>query len=272
MAHQLVGYAIFLPLVGFVVNGLFGRKLRNETLIGALGSGTVGIAFLLACAMFMQMLGSPIDERSHIVTLFPWISAGALTVGFSYQVDQLSIVMMLIVTGVGFLIHVYAIGYMHGDPGFWRFFAYLNLFIFAMLNLIMADNFLLLFLGWEGVGLCSYLLIGFWYDRKFEKGTTGDAAKKAFIVNRIGDFGFLIGMFLIFVTFGTLNFRSVFAQASAFSGVRLIACWAYAAPRWNCPRSVYSSDRLVSGVSDRGARFTAHDHRLRLSRQFGSVT
>ncbi len=122
--------------------------------------------------------------------------------------------MMLIVTGVGFLIHVYSIGYMHGDRGFWRFFAYLNLFIFAMLNLIMADNFLLMFLGWEGVGLCSYLLIGFWYDRKFEKGTTGDAAKKAFIVNRIGDFGFLIGMFLIFTTFGTLNFTGVFAQAA----------------------------------------------------------
>ena len=122
--------------------------------------------------------------------------------------------MMLIVTGVGFLIHVYSIGYMHGDPGFWRFFAYLNLFIFAMLNLILADNFLLMFLGWEGVGLCSYLLIGFWYDRKFEKGTTGDAAKKAFVVNRIGDFGFLIGMFLIVQTFGTLNFQGVFAQAA----------------------------------------------------------
>jgi NADH-quinone oxidoreductase subunit L len=225
MAHHLVGYAIFLPLVGFVVNGLFGRKLRNEALIGAIGSGTVGIAFLLACAMFAQMLGSPIDERARIVTLFPWISAGALSAGFSYQIDQLSIVMMLIVTGVGFLIHVYAIGYMHGDPGFWRFFAYLNLFIFAMLNLIMADNFLLLFLGWEGVGLCSYLLIGFWYDRKFEKGTTGDAAKKAFIVNRIGDFGFLIGMFLVFVTFGTLDFRSVFAQASTFPVGTPVILW-----------------------------------------------
>lgn len=135
---------------------------------------------------------------------------GGLDTAFAYQVDQLSILMTLVVTGVGFLIHVYSIGYMHGDPGYWRYFSYLNLFIFAMLNLVLADNFLLLFLGWEGVGLCSYLLIGFWYTKKF----TGDAAKKAFIVNRIGDFGFLIGLFLIFITFGTLKFEPVFLQAS----------------------------------------------------------
>jgi NADH-quinone oxidoreductase subunit L len=114
---------------------------------------------------------------------------------------------------------------MHGDPGFWRFFSYLNLFIFAMLNLIMADNFLLLFLGWEGVGLCSYLLIGFWYQRGFEKGTTGDAAKKAFIVNRVGDFGFLVGMFLIFQTFGSLDFRTVFPQAAAFPAGTALLTW-----------------------------------------------
>ena len=125
--------------------------------------------------------------------------------------------MTLIVTGVGSLIHIYSIGYMHGDRGFWRFFAYLNLFIFAMLMLVLADNFLLMFVGWEGVGLCSYLLIGFWYEKNFEKGTTGDAAKKAFIVNRIGDFGFLLGMFLIFTTFGSLNFETVFSAASVFS-------------------------------------------------------
>ena len=143
----------------------------------------------------------------------------------AYQIDQLSTVMMLVVTGVGFLIHVYAIGYMHGDPGFWRFFAYLNLFIFAMLNLVMADNFLLLFLGWEGVGLCSYLLIGFWYDRKFERGTTGDAAKKAFIVNRIGDFGFLIGIFLIVGTFGSVRFDEVFTQAAALEVGTPVVLW-----------------------------------------------
>ena len=115
---------------------------------------------------------------------------------------------------------------MHGDKSFWRFFAYMNLFIFAMMNLILADNFVLLFLGWEGVGLCSYLLIGFWYDRKFEKSTTSDAAKKAFIVNRIGDFGFLLGMFLIYMTFGSLNFNEVFSRAVSFN-VSTATFWIY---------------------------------------------
>ncbi len=225
MAYQLIPLAVFLPLGGFLVNGLFGRKLKSEALIGIIGSAAVGISFIIACVTFVQMLGSEPENRTHMVHFFQWISAGSLDVSFAYQVDQLSILMMLIVTGVGFLIHVYSIGYMHGDPGFWRFFAYLNLFIFAMLNLIMADNFLLLFLGWEGVGLCSYLLIGFWYDRKFEKGTTGDAAKKAFIVNRIGDFGFLIGMFLIFTTFSTLNFQSVFAQAAIYPVGTALMFW-----------------------------------------------
>src|SRR5690606_25461612 len=156
-----------------------------------------------------ENLSLPPDQRLTIVTLFTWLDVAGLNINFAYQVDQLSLVMALVVTGVGFVIHVYSIGYMHGDPGFWRFFTYLNLFIFAMMNLILADNFVLLFLGWEGVGLCSYLLIGFWYDRKFEKSTTGDAAKKAFVVNRIGDFGFLLGMFLIFLTFGSLNFTEV---------------------------------------------------------------
>jgi len=225
MAHQLIGYAVFLPLLGFLVNGLVGRKLRSEKLVGIVGSATVGIGFVIACMILFEMMGSGVEERVHIVHLFSWISAGSLDISFAYQVDQLSVLMMLIVTGVGFLIHVYSIGYMHGDPGFWRFFAYMNLFIFAMLNLVLADNFLLLFLGWEGVGLCSYLLIGFWYDRKFEKGTTGDAAKKAFIVNRIGDFGFLVGMFLIFVTFGTLNFEGVFAQAGTMSVGSPVIFW-----------------------------------------------
>jgi NADH-quinone oxidoreductase subunit L len=225
MPYQLVTYAIVLPLAGFLVNGLLGSRLKSEKLIGAIGSATVGIGFVIAAVIFFQMLGSPAEERRHFVTLLPWISTGSLSVNIAYQVDQLSVVMLLIVTGVGFLIHVYSIGYMHGDPGFARFFAYLNLFIFAMLNLVMADNFLLLFLGWEGVGLCSYLLIGFWYDRKFEKGTTSDAAKKAFIVNRIGDFGFLIGMFLIFETFGTLSFSSVFALASIYSVGTPVVFW-----------------------------------------------
>jgi NADH-quinone oxidoreductase subunit L len=225
MPYQLVGLAVFLPLLGFVINGLVGRKLKSEMLVGIIGSGTVGVSFALACWMFFAMLGTPVEERSHTVEMFKWIAAGSFSASVAYQIDQLSILMMLIVTGVGFLIHVYSIGYMHGDKGFWRFFAYLNLFIFAMLNLIMADNFLLLFLGWEGVGLCSYLLIGFWYERKFDKGTTGDAAKKAFIVNRIGDFGFLVGMFLIFEMFGTLTFNDVFAQASTLSVGNTTVMW-----------------------------------------------
>ncbi len=211
---NLIYLTILLPLAGFLINGIFGSKIKNEKVIGIIGSGVIGLSFLVAAGAFIETLGLPVEERQHIVELFTWMKVGGLNVGFSYQVDQLSLVMALIVTGVGFIIHVYSIGYMHGDRGFWRFFAYMNLFIFAMMNLIMADNFVLLFLGWEGVGLCSYLLIGFWYDKKFEKSTTSDAAKKAFIVNRIGDFGFLLGMFLIYLTFGSLNFNEVFTRAN----------------------------------------------------------
>lgn len=206
--------AVILPLLGFLINGLWGYKIKNERTIGWIGSGVVGIAFIISLISFFEVSGLPVNERKIIVPLFQWIAVEGLDLSFSYLVDPLSLVMALVVTGVGFLIHVYSIGYMHGDKGFWRFFSYLNLFIFMMMNLILADNFVLMFLGWEGVGLCSYLLIGFWYDRKFEKSTTADAAKKAFIVNRIGDFGFLLGMFLIYKTFGSLNFDEVFNLAS----------------------------------------------------------
>ena len=215
--YSLAPYIVLLPLLGFLINGLFGRKIKNESVVGGIGTLAVASSFVIALLIFFEMLGMPAEERKHIVTVFQWINAGTFSVNVAYQVDQLSILMTLIITGVGSLIHLYSIGYMHGDAGFWRFFTYLNLFIFAMLNLVLADNFLLMFLGWEGVGLCSYLLIGFWYDRNFEKGTTGDAAKKAFIVNRIGDFGFLLAMFLIFNTFGSLTYETVFAQASGFS-------------------------------------------------------
>jgi NADH-quinone oxidoreductase subunit L len=211
---NLIYLTILLPLAGFIINGIFGAKIKNEKVIGIIGSGTIGLSFLITVGAFLETLKLPVEERQHIVNLFTWLKAGGLDVSCAYQVDQLSLIMALIVTGVGFIIHVYSIGYMHGDKGFWRFFAYLNLFIFAMMNLVLGDNFVLLFLGWEGVGLCSYLLIGFWYDRKFEKSTTSDAAKKAFIVNRIGDFGFLIGMFLIYLTFGSLNYNEVFAKAN----------------------------------------------------------
>ena len=225
MYHPLVGYIVYLPLIGFLINGLLGRKLNSERLSGIIGSGVVGLSFAIAVTIFFDLLKAPPEERSHVVQFFTWIAAGSFSVNVAYQIDQLSILMTLVVTGVGFLIHVYSIGYMHGDSGFWRFFAYLNLFIFMMLNLVLADNFLLMFFGWEGVGLCSYLLIGFWHDRKFDTGgykpgaaTTSDAAKKAFIVNRIGDFGFLIAMLLIFRTFGSLVFEDVFSRASSSMG------------------------------------------------------
>jgi NADH-quinone oxidoreductase subunit L len=215
--HHYAGFIVLFPLIGLLINGLLGRKIRSESIVGAIGSAAVGLSFVVAALIFIEMLGAAPEERSHVVTLFTWMAVGSFKVSAAYQVDQLSILMTLVVTGVGFLIHVYSIGYMHGDRGFWRFFTYLNLFIFAMLNLVLADNFLLMFLGWEGVGLCSYLLIGFWYDKKFP-GTsitwTGDAANKAFWVNRIGDFAFMLGMFLIFREFGTLTFREVMGEAA----------------------------------------------------------
>lgn len=215
--YDIVWLIPLLPLTGFILLGLLGKKLKNETLIGIIGSSTVGIAFIIAFSFFLKMLSSPMEEP-HIVRIYQWISAGYFSIDISYQVDQLSILYTLIVTGVGFLIHVYSIGYMHGDRGFFRFFAYLNLFIFMMLNLVLSSNFLLTFLGWEGVGLSSYLLIGFWYDRKFEGVRitwTGQAANKAFIMNRIGDFGFLIAMFMIFVNFGTLQYHDLHTILSA---------------------------------------------------------
>lgn len=190
-----------LPLIGFLINGLLGSKIKSEKISGIIGSTAVLIPFLLAIYAFMELTGLPEESRKVVLTYFSWITTGNLNITYSFVVDPLSLVMVLVVTGVGFLIHVYSIGYMHGDKGFAKFFAFLNLFIFAMLNLVIADNFLLIFLGWEGVGLCSYLLIGFWYEKKF----TGDAAKKAFIVNRIGDFGFMLAMFLVYMNFGTLN-------------------------------------------------------------------
>jgi NADH-quinone oxidoreductase subunit L len=217
---------VAFPLIGFLLLGLLGSRMKSENVIGIIGSGTVGLSFLTSIAIFVHMLGLESEQNRQIVEIFTWLStftnsANSFKVSVAYQIDQLSILMALIVTGVGFLIHVYSIGYMHGDRGFWRFYAYMNLFIFAMLNLVLADNFLLMFLGWEGVGLCSYLLIGFWYEKKF----TGDAAKKAFVVNRIGDLGFILGMLLIYLTFNSLNFSTVFSSASVFAGGKTTILW-----------------------------------------------
>lgn len=197
---------ILLPLAGFLINGIFGYKIKNEKISGIIGSGTVFLSFIVASITFFQILSFDPGKRTFDITLYQWVKIDIFSVNVSYLIDPLSLVMCLIVTGVGFLIHVYSIGYMHGDRGFARFFSFMNLFIFAMLNLVLADNFLLMFLGWEGVGLCSYLLIGFWYEKSF----TGDAANKAFWVNRVGDAGFLIALFFIIANYHTLNFNSLF--------------------------------------------------------------
>lgn len=214
----MIDYSAFiplLPLLGFLALGLGGKYLKSEKLIGSIASSAVGLSFLLSLKLLIDILSGSASPRE--VSVFNWIAAGNFSVNVSYQVDQLSITFALIITGVGFLIHLYSMGYMHGDRSYYRFFAYLNLFIFMMLNLVLSSNFLLTFLGWEGVGLCSYLLIGFWYDRKFE-GTrirwTGDAANKAFIVNRIGDFGFIIAMFLVFGLFGSLEYSTIAEMAN----------------------------------------------------------
>jgi NADH-quinone oxidoreductase subunit L len=201
--QNLIPFIPFLPFVGFVVNALFGRNLPKSA-VGFIGSGSLFAAFVLSVMAFNQVShNGPIQA-----TVYQFMSVDSLAVNFGFLVDHLSVWMMLIITGIGFLIHVYSIGYMHDDEGFWKFFAYLNLFVFSMLLLVMGDNFLMLFFGWEGVGLCSYLLIGFWYTNT----EYGAAARKAFIMNRIGDLGLLLGMFLIFKNYGTLEYATLFAK------------------------------------------------------------
>ncbi|MEP0548374.1 MAG: NADH-quinone oxidoreductase subunit L [Rhodothermales bacterium] len=203
---------LLLPLFGAALIGLMGLFApafrKQEKLIGIIGTAAVAIPFVLTVMLFLGQHGG-----FEVVRTYTWMVAGDLSLAFDYRIDALSLLMTLIVTGIGALIHLYSIGYMHGDDGFWRFFAYLNLFIFAMLNLVLAENLVVLFLGWEGVGLCSYLLIGFWYtDLK-----NSAAANKAFIVNRIGDFAFLLGMFVLYkamvgagVTPFGLDFTTIF--------------------------------------------------------------
>jgi NADH-quinone oxidoreductase subunit L len=195
-----------LPLVGAAINGLLGKRFSRQT-VSAIALGFCGAAFVMALWVTSQFssLGLP-----HVEWLASWIRAGDFQVDFAFYLDQLSLVMLLVVTGVGFLIHIYSVGYMWEEGGFYRFFAYLNLFMFFMLTLILASNYLLMFIGWEGVGLASYLLIGFW----FTKDSAASAGKKAFIVNRIGDFGFLIALFLMIKHFGSLNFVQVFRIVS----------------------------------------------------------
>ena len=198
-----------LPLVGAAVNGLFGKRFERRTVV-AIALLFCGAAFakaLLVAAQFSSL------QLPHTERVAPWIRAGQFSADFAFYLDQLSLVMLLVVTGVGFLIHIYSVGYMWEEGGFYRFFSYLNLFMFFMLTLVLANNYLLMFVGWEGVGLASYLLIGFW----FVKDSAASAGKKAFIVNRIGDFGFLIGLFLLIRHFGSLSFDQVFPAVSRLS-------------------------------------------------------
>ncbi len=198
------------PLAGAAVNGLAGRRLP-KSVISIIACGASGISFLLSLAAFVALLQLAPEHRHLSKIYFTWIASGDFVSKAEFLLDPLSAVMILVVTGVGFVIHIYSIGYMHAEDGYYRFFAYMNLFLFSMLVLVLSGNFLLMFVGWEGVGLCSYLLIGYYFDRR----SAGDAGKKAFIVNRIGDVGFILGIFLIFMTFGNLNFGEVFGQVAA---------------------------------------------------------
>src|SRR5579871_523813 len=194
-----------LPLIGFLINGLFGRRL-SKPLINTFAIGSVLLAFVWVVKTLFAL--GALDSK-YVEHYFTWIQSGRVTIDIDFAVDRLTAVMLLVVTGVGTLIHIYAAGYMDHEGGYYRFFSYLNLFMFFMLVLVLAQNFLLLFVGWEGVGLCSYLLIGFYFTEQYAT----NAGNKAFIVNRIGDFGFSLAMFLIFKQFGTLDFTKVFDSA-----------------------------------------------------------
>ncbi|HSB41430.1 MAG TPA: NADH-quinone oxidoreductase subunit L [Methylomirabilota bacterium] len=202
---RLVWLIPLFPLIGSVFNALFGRVVGHKA--HWVSVPALLASFVTACLVFARVW----NGETWTGDLFTWVVAGTFKTAITAQVDQLTAVMLLVVTGVGFLIHLYSIGYMHDDHGYARFFTYLNLFVFSMVMLVLAGNFLLLYVFWEAVGLCSYLLIGFWYERK----AAADAGKKAFIVNRVGDFGFGLGIMLIWVTFGTLNYAEVFAKADA---------------------------------------------------------
>jgi NADH-quinone oxidoreductase subunit L len=205
-----------LPLLGAIINGALGKRL-SKGMIGAIASGSVALSFAISLGAFLQMLRMPNESLPIVQNYFTWIEAGSFHATCGFMLDHLSGLMILIVTGVGFLIHVYSTAYMQDDPGFYRFFAYLNLFMFSMLMLVLANNYLLMFVGWEGVGLCSYLLIGFW----FKKQSAADAGKKAFIVNRVGDFGFILAAMLIFWTFKSVDYVQVFAAATAMPAEQL---------------------------------------------------
>src|SRR5690349_1829371 len=198
-----------LPLIGFLIVA-FNVKTLPQWGTALAACGSVLLSFFFALFIFIRLLNAPEEARFFSVTLFDWISAGGFSSSIGFYIDPLSSLMLLIITGVGFLIHVYSVGYMHDDEGFNKFFSYLNLFVFFMLILVMGSNYLLMFVGWEGVGLCSYLLIGFW----FKNHDYTNAANKAFIMNRIGDLGLILGVILIFMNFDSIQYTEVLGKAS----------------------------------------------------------
>ncbi len=205
----------FLPLLAFIINIIFGKRfIRDQSHWPS--TLAVAISFALSLLVFRDVLnGNNVNED-----LYSWVVSGSFRVSIGFLIDQLTSVMLIVVTTVSLLVHIYSVGYMHGDGGYYRFYAYLSLFTFSMLMLVMANNFLQLYFGWEAVGLCSYFLIGYWYEKK----SAADAGKKAFIVNRFGDFGFGLGVILIFLTFGTLHYTPVFYDAPTFSN-HIVNIW-----------------------------------------------
>jgi NADH-quinone oxidoreductase subunit L len=245
---DFIRWIVFLPLLGAIINGVLGAKIQKTMGKGAisiLACGPVVIAFGLAVYGFLTLKGLEPEKRFLIDNLYPWIYLGSLKVDMAFMIDPLSAVMILVVTGIGGLIHIYATGYMHEDNAFWRFFAYLNLFTAAMLTLVLGDSMLLMFVGWEGVGLCSYALIGFWYQDQ----NNARAGNKAFIVNRVGDFGFVLGIFLLFWTLdaqghGTLTFREMAKWASTLQGQMI----------WGLPVATLATLFLFVGATGKSAQ------------------
>src|SRR5436189_3782998 len=207
---QIAWLIPLFPLIGFLINGL-GRKQLSKSMIGVIGSGVILASFVMSIWVFLQVK----DGNTHVATYFDFINAGKLKISFAFQIDQLSSLFLLIITGVGFLIHVYSVAYMHEEKTehFGRYFSYLNLFVFSMLLLVLGANYVIMFIGWEGVGLCSYLLIGYWFKNTYYT----KAANKAFIMNRIGDAGFLLAIYWVISTVHSTNFGALFAYRGTFS-------------------------------------------------------
>ena len=253
---QMVPWVVFFPLLGLLVNLIFGRRSSEKT-VGTVASLASGFSFVVASLLFLSLQKHP---EAVVVPFADWINIGTFSINWAFRVDTLSVTMMLVVSGVGTLIHIYSIGYMHedvriqGDLGRYpRFFIYMNLFIVMMMILVSAESYLMTFVGWEGVGLCSYLLIGFWFEKGKDGIGNAVAAKKAFLTNRVGDFGFLAAMFLIFTVFGTLNFTDVFAGASQISskgtliflGINLLLLLAVAGKSAQLPLFVWLPDAMA---------------------------